>query len=590
MKRIATSICMLLLLFSLPVFLKAQTSYEYYQKGYEAFQKEDYITARDQCKKAIELTSSYKEAYWTLANAYYYLKDYRNAVASYSTTISYYSEYKDLSNLYYWRGQCKYELDEFDGAISDFNSAINYDSQKADIYWDRGRAWVIKKEYQKALDDYKKSLSFYQDDKSNAAILYSNICDCYLQLKKYDDAIANCTRSVENNPERGSPWWNRGLAYEAQKEYTEAIKDYTKALQYYSNSPKDLAILYSNIAGDQIELSQYDEAVQSAKKATEYNGSYGNGWWNLAAAYKNKEMYEESITTYSKTIDLFQNDFESLPTLYYWRARCKRDNKDYPGAISDYTKAIGYKPDYDDAYWGRAYTYEKMMKLNKAITEYKTTMAYYEDDNENKATLYSNIAKLQLSLGQYPASISSYNKALETKPKDESVYASIGNVYLQKKDYAAAIDNYTKTIERDTSKNPGAFTKSFRGYCYSKTNNKEKAIADLTACYEWDSKIDTCYYSAFCKYFIGDKQAAFSIVNKRLQNASEENKKYRYFDLAKLYALDNKETEVIKNLDAALKAGYDDYLNIYDDWELEAFRNKPLFKNMLVKYKVPRPE
>lgn len=590
MKKLLYSAGIFLFLSFVPALLFSQTSYDYFQKGREAMDRKEYQAAANEFKKAIQLNSSYKEAHWNLAVCYFNLKEYRNAIASYGTAISYYSDAKDLATLYRWRGRSKEEAGDYDDAIRDYNTALSYDANNGDIYWDRGVVYFDhKKEYQKALDDYKKALSLLPFDKEDAAILYSHIGDCYLQLKKYDDAVANCTKAVETNPERRVAYWNRALAYEGLKKYAEAIKDYTKAMQYYTDN-ENRAILYSNIGLNQKNLKQYDEAIQSYNKSIEYNPAYRNPYWNMGAAYYNKEDYKTAISWYSKAIEKYKDDFTSLADIHYWRAKCKNYTDDHTGALADLAKTIEYSPDYGDAYWERAYTYRQMLKYNKALSEYKNSMTWFQDNKEDLALLYDNAGDIESKLGRQDNAISNYKKAIEIYPGNNEFYTDMGDAYLKKKDYSNAIDYYSKRIDRDTSKNPSPFTKAYRGYCYSKLNDKTRALADLTAAYEWDEDIDTCFVSSFCKFSMGEKLAAYDNLNRRIKIASKDNLANRYIDLARLNALDNKETEVVKNLELALKAGYDDYDYLYTAWELLPYKNGAAFKSLMAKYKVPVPE
>lgn len=576
-------------LFLLPaVSLFSQTADEYYRLGNEAFDRKDYYTAIENYKKVININPSYKEAHWNIALSYYETKQYSNAVASYGTAISYYSDYKKLAELYYWRGRSKKGLSEIDNALADYIKALSYDATHGDAYWSIGGVYMYDRiDYQLAIDYFKKGLPYFSD-RLDQSTLYGNICQCNYKLKKYEEALTNCNKSFELNAENKSTFWDRALVYAAQGKNAEAIKDYTKALQYYT-AASDKAILYSNIGLCQIDLYQDAEAVQSLTKSLEYNPNYGNAYWNLGAAYKNLGKYNESIANYTRAIEYYQNNFESLSKIYYWRGYGKGKLEDLDGAIADLNKAIEYRPAYGAAYWERALIYEKKMNYTKSIADYKIALPYYQDDKKSTSTLYSNIAAMEKGLGRYDNAIAAYKKAMEFNPERKTLNADIGDMYLHKKDYTNAITYYTNRIDTDTSKNPGAFTKSYRGYCYMKTNNRDRGITDLITSLDWDTKIDTCYTASFCQFAKGDKQVAFDNLNRRLRIAPQTSLQYRYVDLAKLYAADNNDAEAIKNLDLALKSGYKDYFTLFTTWELDALRSKPAFKTLMTTYKVTVP-
>ena len=65
----------------------------------------------------------------------------------------------------------------------------------------------------------------------------NHLCAIMIDEKRYDEAIAECTKSVENvtyaTPER--PYHNMGIAYERKGDSAKAIESYKKALLHNRN-------------------------------------------------------------------------------------------------------------------------------------------------------------------------------------------------------------------------------------------------------------------------------------------------------------------------------------------------------------------
>ena len=57
-------------LYSMPLDYASQFSVDYYENGYNAFRQEDYVTALENFKKAIEYNSENVEAHYYLACTY----------------------------------------------------------------------------------------------------------------------------------------------------------------------------------------------------------------------------------------------------------------------------------------------------------------------------------------------------------------------------------------------------------------------------------------------------------------------------------------------------------------------------------------
>lgn len=63
------------------------------------------------------------------------------------------------------------------------------------------------------------------------AIMYSNRAAAKMKLEQYEDAIADCTKALEFNPDYMKALLRRAELYEKTDKLDEALEDYTKALE-----------------------------------------------------------------------------------------------------------------------------------------------------------------------------------------------------------------------------------------------------------------------------------------------------------------------------------------------------------------------
>ena len=103
-------------------------------------------------------------------------------------------------------------------------------------YNNRGSAYVKIKNYQLALEDFKKAIKF---DPNNAlGILYriklkwhklahSNLGDIYNRLGRYKKAIDCCNQSIKLDSKCSNAYNNRGTSWTYLLDYKNAIKDFT---------------------------------------------------------------------------------------------------------------------------------------------------------------------------------------------------------------------------------------------------------------------------------------------------------------------------------------------------------------------------
>ena len=111
----------------------------------------------------------------------------------------------------------------------------------------------------------------------------------------------------------------------------------------------------------------------------------------------------------------------------------------YTGAITEYTRAISLKADYDEAYISRG--------------------------NAKRRT------------GDYDGAINDYSQALNIKANQAEVLNYRGFAHAQKGDYSQAITDYTQAIRSKADYADAYFN---RAYAYGKQKNWDEAIADYT--------------------------------------------------------------------------------------------------------------
>jgi len=113
-----------------PLFLSAQSSVAYYNKGVDKINLKDDNGAIADFTKAIKIDPNYTKAYYNRGRSKHKLKDFNGAIADYNKAIKLDPNYTEA---YYNRGRLKYKLRDYFGAMSDYTKAIRIDP--ADALW-----------------------------------------------------------------------------------------------------------------------------------------------------------------------------------------------------------------------------------------------------------------------------------------------------------------------------------------------------------------------------------------------------------------------------------------------------------------------
>ena len=129
-----------------------------------------------------------------------------------------------------------------------------------------GNAKLTLEDYQGALQDYNKAIEL-DSIKSDAglAMLYANRCIAKYYLKDNQGVIQDCGKAIELNPNMANPYNNRGLAKSALWDHEGAIQDYNKAIELDPNQSR----YYNNRGLERIFLEKRKEGCYDLQKAVD---------------------------------------------------------------------------------------------------------------------------------------------------------------------------------------------------------------------------------------------------------------------------------------------------------------------------------
>ncbi len=221
-------------------------------------------------KKLIDMNPNDAIYHSNLANIYYLKGDIKSAVSYYQTSISLNPNKNWTSVIAQTLGYIFHESKEnFDAAISAYQSASILNPTDVDIYISLGSAFYDKGDYANALATYRMALEV---DPNNARI------HCNL----------------------GFLLWGKGMIEEAVKEYEKAIK----LDPLYDIAYNNLGVIYLD------DLGYIQEATDNISKAIEVNAKYALAHYNLARAMAVKGDKIEAARLFQISMDINANTKE----------------------------------------------------------------------------------------------------------------------------------------------------------------------------------------------------------------------------------------------------------------------------------------
>lgn len=166
---------------------------------------------------------------------------------------------------------------------------------------------------------------------------------------------------------------------------------------------------------------------------------------------------EMAIETLTKAIE---NSNDSLVTAhaYFKRAYAKSRNitldekgqyqRNHIGAVRDYSRAINYKPDMEDAYFNRGISKGSIGDFRGAIADFEVVLNFTPDN----ATAYRLIGKNYKELGDLKTAVTHYDTSIKIDTLYSTSYFERAELLKEIGNRENALNDYNKAVTIDSSK------------------------------------------------------------------------------------------------------------------------------------------
>jgi S1-C subfamily serine protease len=158
--------------------------------------------------------------------------DYRGAIADYNQTLALNPNFGEV---YFRRGLARNVLRDWKQAEADYSSAIVVKSDHAEAYTNRGLIRNILKDWVRAKSDFDIAIIF--NPRYSFAYVGRGITRC--ELKDYRGGISDYDRAIALNPNYAETYTSRGLAYNSIGNKESAMNDYIAAAEIYRKQGKN---------------------------------------------------------------------------------------------------------------------------------------------------------------------------------------------------------------------------------------------------------------------------------------------------------------------------------------------------------------
>ena len=151
-------------------------------------------------------------------------KSFDKAIADCNKAIELDSTFIDA---FYYIGIANNDRYEYNTAIDYFKKAINFNPKHAKSWNNMGFSYEKLKQFDKAIEAYKKAVGF----EPIYALAYYNMANSYKHKEQLDYAINAYKRATEIDPDYAFAWFFMGFAYLDKNDYHSAIQNLDKAIK-----------------------------------------------------------------------------------------------------------------------------------------------------------------------------------------------------------------------------------------------------------------------------------------------------------------------------------------------------------------------
>ena len=480
----------------------------------------DTISALDDINKAININPNSVNAYIIRADiSINQQHNYKEALADMDKAIK--LQPRQIG-LFINRAFLRYKLDDYFGAMSDYDYALQLDPLNITALFNRSVLRMEVRDYNNALDDLNQIIAL---NPTNYRALF-NRASVHTQLRQYKQALADANSIISTFPDLASAYILR-FDIRQKMDDKQAKKDYDYAINLAKQQKKidgeapsadeiiaqfdskDNADITNNTA---LKFSQLLTISDNANLSQDLTSKSTNIRGRIQE--RNISIEPEPIfvvTYYSSPTELKPNgeyikevdEVNRTHSLNYIlqvtnRESSLRDSveiKRHFASIEYYNSYLSTHAPRAIDYFGRAMNQMTLRNYPAAASDFnralqlapKFSLSYFMSavakyrsvvtDNATSTSKKKENSELSLHKAKLMDVIADFEKALQISPQMHLAYYNMGVVYITLRDYTSALSAFNKAIELNPDFGEAYYN---RGYVYFTLGNREAGSNDLS--------------------------------------------------------------------------------------------------------------
>ncbi|MGC8589050.1 tetratricopeptide repeat protein [Athalassotoga sp.] len=463
------------------------------------------------------------QAYETLGDAYYLLKNYPQAIKSYGMAVQYlpensadyeysvyslgysYMESGDSSNaikyfsmLYTSQtygdeakvlvGGIYFNLGQYSQATSVLNT-VQSNQWKAWAYYYKGRVNFNLGNYSQAISDFQQVLQYTSDlNVIEPSVYYQSYS--YLNSGKIQNAIdtaSNALKSYSPTTWTFDLYMILGQSYYENGQYKEAIATFQNASQIQHGTSSYYAL--NAKAWAEYKMGNYTDAISDWENVLNNSTNLElafNAGINAGNTLRENKNFNSAVTLYKQMETKFQSYINQINLE---EGKTYLESGNYQQATTIFTNLSKLsEPLKDSAIYWLAYTYNLESNYSLAISTL-SGLIQTTQSSDTKANAYMLEGDIYAKASQYVNAINAYKNAINFGNQTTKLSAeyNLGLMYYNNSDYKDAINQFSYAINnRITDPNTALNAAYYLSQSYVSLKDYNSAIAT----YDWIAKYD----------------------------------------------------------------------------------------------------
>jgi tetratricopeptide (TPR) repeat protein len=193
-------------------------------------------------------------------------------------------------------------------------------------YNNRGNAYIVKGDYDRAISDYDQSIKL----NANHARVFNNRGVAYQKKGEYDRAIKDFDEAIRLNPNNANAFANRAETYRSTGEYDRSARDYDEAIRLRPASEA----LWNGRCWVRAIMGELEAALADCNEALRLERS--------AATFDSRGLIHLKMGKWDRAIDDYGSALQLDPKLagsLYGRGLAKLKTGDTTGGNTDISAA-----------------------------------------------------------------------------------------------------------------------------------------------------------------------------------------------------------------------------------------------------------